>query len=155
MLQDYFNGKHLNKSINQNESVALGAAIQAAIINKDISKKIENLILLDTIPVSIGIETVGGVFSILIPKNSTCPCKKTLNFSTNTDNQTSVLIQLFEGENNLTKDNYSITKMNFDGLPPGPKGSLKIFITIDIDAYLNITLMAFEKSTKKEKKDDH
>jgi len=152
MLQEYFNGKKINRSLNPNEAVALGAAIQGAIITNVKNEKIERIVLMDVLPFSIGIETKGGAFSVLIPRNSTIPCKKIEIFSTYEDNQSSVLIQIYEGECKLAKDNCLIAKLNFEGLPPGPKGSVFVYLTLDILPNFNINLIATEKTTKKELK---
>ena len=152
MIQEFFNGKSLNKSMNPDKSVAFGAAIKAAKLSKVNIQKLEKLIFKDVNPSSLGFEIFGGLMNIIIPKNTVIPCKKISSFSTVEDNQTFFLVQLFEGEKNLTKDNYLIGKMTFDGLPPGPKGQVSIEITLDIDENFNIDLTAIENITKKEMK---
>ena len=149
MITDFFNGKQLNKSLNLEESVSCGAAIRAAICTNVKDEKVEKLILLDVSPFSIGFETVGGVMDIMVPKNSTIPCKKTKNFSTYADNQSSILVQLYEGERQLSKDNHFIGKMVFDGLPPGPREKNGIELSLDIGASFNIFVTAVEKTTGK------
>lgn len=149
MLSDYFNGKELCKSLNPDEAVAYGAAVQAAVLSGNKDDQIKDLLLLDVCPLSMGIETAGNVMTVIIPRNTTIPVKKTQVFSTYSDNQPAVTIKIFEGERPLTKDCNLLGTFDLTGIPPAPRGVPQIEVSLDISADGILNVSAVEKGTGK------
>ena len=152
LLTDFMGGKELIRSINPDEAVAYGAAIQAAVLSGDSSNALKDVLLIDVAPLSLGKETASGVMTNLIDRNSRIPCKTSKTFTTYSDNQPGVHIQVFEGERAMTRDNHKLGNFDLTGIPPAPRGVPQIDVEFDLDANCILNVSAVDKSTGRSNK---
>ena len=152
LIKDYFNGKEPNKGINPDEAVAFGASVQGGILGGETSEVTDSLVLIDVTPLTMGIETVGGVMTKIIPKGTVIPAKKSQVFTTYQDNQTTVTIHVYEGERPMTKDNHSLGKFDLTGIPSAPRGQPQIEVTFEVDENSILKVSALEKATGRTEK---
>src|SRR5207342_1910012 len=148
LVSTFFGGKELHKGVNPDEVVAVGAAIQGAVL----AGEVKDILLLDVTPLSLGVETLGGVMTVQIPRNTTIPTRKVETYSTASDNQPGVEIHVMQGERKFAKDNRSLGTFKLDGIPPAPRGTPQIEVTFDIDANGILNVSAKDKATGKEQK---